>query len=160
MKLSHLRNLEAISAGMPMAKPTPAPEPAAPVTAEPAEAIEFCGNCGTKLDSSWSVCPECGSPVGGEVPYQPTPGQPLPQEFKEKKTYGSLSLAFGLISFCCCCGPIFGPLSILFGIIGLRKDDDRSLSIIGLILGIVGTICGIIFWLVVWPAMTAPPPEE
>ena len=161
IKLSHLRNLEAISADMPMAQPTPATEPAA-VTAkspEPVEAIEFCGNCGTKLESSWRVCPECGSPVGGEVTSQPTPGQPLPQEYKDKKTYGSLSLAFGLISFCCCCSPIFGPLSILFGIIGIRKDDDRSLSIIGLVLGIIGTICGIFFWLVIWPALTAPTPE-
>lgn len=160
-KLAHLRNLEAVSAEMPMVQPAPAPEPAAAVTPGPpemAEAIEFCGNCGTKLESSWSVCPECGSPVGGEVIYQPTIEQPY--EPKKGKTYGSLGLAFGLISLCCCCGPVFGPLSILFGVLGLFKDEDRSLAIIGLVLGIIGTVCGILFWLVVWPALTAPPPEE
>jgi hypothetical protein len=79
--------------------------------------------------------------------YQPTEGQAYPQETKAKKgkTYGSLALAFGLLSLCCFCGFILGPLAIIFSVLGLRKDEDRSLSIIGLVLAIIGTFCGIIF---------------
>jgi len=61
-------------------------------------------------------------------------------------TYGSLALAFGLLSLCCC-GFVFGSLSLHFGGFGLKKDEDRSLSIIGLFLGIIGTFCGILFFL-------------
>lgn len=154
-KLGKLRRIEDVSDQFPMAAPPPEPavtaepEPPKKEEPEPVEDLQFCGNCGTKLNSSWSVCPECGSPVGGEATYQPSPGRPYPQEVsvKPKKTFGSLSLAFGIISFCCCCGFVFGPLAILFGMLGLFKDDDRSLSIIGLIFGIIGAICGFVFLL-------------
>ena len=155
-KLGKLRRVEDVSDEFPMATPPPepavtaAPEPPKKEEPEPVEDLQFCGNCGTKLNSSWSVCPECGSPLGGEATYQPSPGRPYPQEVraKPKKTFGSLSLAFGIISFCCCCGFVFGPLAILFGMLGLFKDDDRSLSIIGLVFGIIGAICGFVFLLI------------
>ncbi|MBY9008994.1 MAG: hypothetical protein KGD74_03910 [Candidatus Lokiarchaeota archaeon] len=152
-KLGKLRRVGDVSGEFPMAAPPPEPVvSAAPETPEkeepePAKDLQFCGNCGTKLDPSWSVCPECGSPVGEEGTYQPPPVQQYPQEVKAKvsKTFGSLALAFGIISLCCCCGFIFGPLAILFGMLGLFKDDDRSLSIVGLVFGIIGSVCGFIF---------------
>ena len=154
-KLGKLRRVEDVSDAFPMAAPSPepavtaAPEPSEKEEPEIEEDLQFCGNCGTKLAPSWSVCPECGTPIGEEGTYQPPTGRAYPQEIvvKEKKTFGSLALAFGIISFCCCCGPVFGPLAILFGIIGIFKDDSRPLSIIGLIFGILGSICGLIFWL-------------
>jgi len=57
-------------------------------------------------------------------------------------TYGTLALVFGLIGCCCC---FLAPLAIIFGAIGIAKDDETTLAIIGLILG----VCGVIF-LIVW----------
>ena len=154
-KLGTLRHIEDVSDEIPTAPAPPVPAVAAPPETpkkrepETARVLQFCGNCGTKLDPSWNVCTECGTPVGGEVAHQPPPGRPHPQEViykKESKTFGSLALAFGIISFCCCCGFIFGPLAILFGILGLFKDDNRTLAIIGLVFGIIGAICGFIFF--------------
>lgn len=57
-------------------------------------------------------------------------------------TFGTLALVFGLIA--CCCGIIFGPLAIIFGAIGMGKDDETTLAIIGLILGLICTICWVL----------------
>lgn len=60
---------------------------------------------------------------------------------KERDTCGFLSLIYGFISLF-----TFGALTILaivFGIIGLRKDEERNMAIIGLILGIISMISSI-----------------
>jgi hypothetical protein len=59
-------------------------------------------------------------------------------------TYGTLALVFGLIGCCCCC---LSPLAIIFGAVGMAKDDETTLAIIGLILGVIGCIC-LVVWIV------------
>jgi hypothetical protein len=72
------------------------------------------------------------------------------------KTFGALALVFGLIALIVGWALIlfvpFGDyityalavLAIVFGIIGIVKDDSKGLGIAGLILGIIALILGFI----------------
>jgi len=57
-------------------------------------------------------------------------------------TNGTLALVFGLIGICCC-GFILGPIAIILGAVGLKKDDEQTLSIVGIILGVIALACWI-----------------
>ena len=59
-----------------------------------------------------------------------------------------LSLIFGIVGFCC--GVIFGPIAILLGAIGMRRDEGRGLAIAGLVLGIVTLVCWILLIIFLW----------
>jgi len=67
-------------------------------------------------------------------------------------TNGIISLIFGIFSLCCgwlvgaflpipFIGYIFPAVAIIFGIIGIIKDDSHGMAIAGLILGIISLIC-------------------
>jgi hypothetical protein len=74
------------------------------------------------------------------------------------KTFGALALVFGLVALLAGWAIIiflpFGDyilyalcgLAIVFGIIGIIKDDSKGMGIAGMILGIIA----IIFWVVLW----------
>ena len=47
---------------------------------------------------------------------------------------GVLGIIFGVL------GIILGPLAIIFALIGMKKDNNRIVCIIGLILGVVGLL--------------------
>jgi len=68
------------------------------------------------------------------------------------KTYGILSLIFAIIGIFFF-GIILGPIAIILGVIGRKKDDSKGLATAGLIIGIIATILaiiglilGILFW--------------
>jgi hypothetical protein len=68
------------------------------------------------------------------------------------KTYGILSLIFAIIGIFFF-GIILGPIAIILGVIGRKKDDSKGLATAGLIIGIIvtilaiiGLILGILFW--------------
>ena len=63
-------------------------------------------------------------------------------------TISVLSLIFGIIGFCC--GFIFGPIAIILGAIGMRREEGRGLAIAGLVLGIVTITCWILAIIFVW----------
>jgi len=75
------------------------------------------------------------------------------------KTFGALALVFGLIALLVGWAIlIFVPfgsyilyalcgLAIIFGIIGIIKDDSKGMGITGMILGIIA----LILWVFLWP---------
>ena len=63
-------------------------------------------------------------------------------------TNGIISLIFGIIGLCCAWlipipyVPFLFPIvAIVFGAIGIKKDDSNGMSIAGLVLGIISVIC-------------------
>ncbi len=73
-----------------------------------------------------------------QAPYQ---APPLPQAQyynytaqpqNESKTYGILSIVFGVCG-CCCCG-LSSIVGVILGIIGVKKNKDDVLSIVGLVI--------------------------
>ena len=84
------------------------------------------------------------------------------------KTFGALALVFGLIAFLlgwaivlfvgaygtyvlyAVCG-----LAILFGIIGIIKDDSKGMAITGLIFGIIGIILWQVLWVIIFIVLFA-----
>lgn len=67
-------------------------------------------------------------------------------------TISVLSLIFGIVGFCC--GFIFGPIAIILGAIGMRREEGRGLAIAGLILGIVTVVCWIFAFTFLWAFIT------
>lgn len=78
---------------------------------------------------------------------------------KMGKTFGALALVFGLVALLSGWAitnfaPDFGTyilyalygLAILFGIIGIIKDDSKGMGIVGMILGIIAIFLWVIFW--------------
>ncbi len=68
------------------------------------------------------------------------------------KTYGILSLIFAIIGIFFF-GIILGPIAIILGVIGRKKDDSKGLATAGLIIGIIVTILaiiGLIFGILLW----------
>jgi hypothetical protein len=59
------------------------------------------------------------------------------------KTYGILSLIFAIIGIFIA-GIILGPIAIILGVIGRKKDDSKGLATAGLIIGIIVTVLAII----------------
>ncbi|MFX0075418.1 MAG: hypothetical protein ACFE96_08250 [Candidatus Hermodarchaeota archaeon] len=73
------------------------------------------------------------------------------------KVFGILSFVFGILGICVGWilwiilkdwgGFLLPSFAIIFGIIGIIKDDSKGLGIAGLILGIIGLIIEIIIFL-------------
>jgi uncharacterized membrane protein len=69
-------------------------------------------------------------------------------------TYGIVALIFGIIGLCCgwalaflyFIGFIISAIAIIFGAIGIKKDDSNGMAITGLILGIISLVCEIILF--------------
>jgi uncharacterized membrane protein len=64
-------------------------------------------------------------------------------------TYGIVFLIFGIIGLCCgwihsLFGLVFPIVAIVCGAIGMSRNDSSGMSIAGLVLGIVSTICTIL----------------
>lgn len=60
------------------------------------------------------------------------------------KGFGIASLILGIIGIFFA-QIILGPLAIIFGIIGRKKDDSKGSATAWLIIGIIGTILAILF---------------
>lgn len=123
----------------------------------------YCPSCGTKVEESWKVCPNCGEQLAfktvssnvyqpGEPrpdyapPPQPSPYGPQPtQAYKPRRgnKWGTYSLICGIIG-CCFAGIILGPIAIILAAKGLKEDDNTTYSIIGLIIGVLDIVGSII----------------
>jgi len=70
---------------------------------------------------------------------------------KMRETFGITALIFGLMSipsgiiaaFVSIIGWLIPPIAIIFGIIGIVKDDSKGMALAGLVLGIVGLTIGL-----------------
>lgn len=68
-----------------------------------------------------------------------------------EQTFGLTALIFGLLSipagiiapFNYAIAWIIPPIAIVFGVIGIKKDDMKGKSLAGLVLGSVGLIIGL-----------------
>ncbi len=63
------------------------------------------------------------------------------------KVFGIIGLVSGIIG-ALVFWYIFGPIAIIFGAIGIAKDDSKGLGIAGLVLGTIDVACMVIFWLI------------
>ncbi|MCK4780231.1 MAG: zinc ribbon domain-containing protein [Candidatus Lokiarchaeota archaeon] len=129
----------------------------------------FCTNCGRELEKSWNICPDCGKSLKETtVPQthptthsqlqsapQTTPPPHRVQPYRDKYTkvvgetkFGTIALACGIIwlIFGFFYGssifglPLFRILAIILGGIGISRDDNKTMAIGGLILGIIGLV--------------------
>jgi len=127
----------------------------------------YCMECGGEIEESWNACPNCGK-VRKEVnPPQPRPvAQPLPQpqpqpyqtrlyqrsySMGREKNYGTAALVCGIIGLFCG-GIIFGIGAIILGVLGLSRDENTGMAVLGLVLGIIDFVCFfmMMFWVVSW----------
>ena len=121
----------------------------------------FCSNCGTKVEETWNACPKCGTALGSGVNLQSTPqyhtatytqAAQKPSSWKKHK-HSALALIFANIGLFGILftgfGIIFGILAIAFGIKGIRRDEDRVMAILGMVVGAIDLILGIIVLVIV-----------
>ena len=114
----------------------------------------FCPNCGTKIEHNWKACPKCGMKIEEESHVIPSEGYlkaPITTPPEILKTYhpesskssgfGIVAIIVGLIGFCSTwCASV---LALILAMIGLSQDDEKTYSVIGLIIGICGICLGV-----------------
>jgi len=67
------------------------------------------------------------------------------------KTYGIVSLILAIVGIFFA-GIILGPIAIILGVMGRKRDDSKGLATAGLIIGIIVTVLAIII-LIWWGAI-------
>lgn len=130
---------------------------------------QFCTNCGREVEESWNVCPDCGKVfketatpqthprTGTQSHLTPqTTSQPQrvqPYQYKYTKAVGDTKFGAGALA----CGiiwlifgffygsslfgfPLFRIVAIILGGIGISRDENKSMAIAGLVLGIIGIV--------------------
>jgi uncharacterized membrane protein YdbT with pleckstrin-like domain len=134
--------------------------------------MNFCPECGTKIVASWNVCPDCGhnlkselvnqQPTQAQSPketysqqnlqYQPRQYQPYGNRSRSNNTNGIVALIFGLLGLFGVIPVVGSIIGIALGAIGKSKDDDPRMAKAGLIIGIIGIVVWIAFylWLFSW----------
>jgi len=127
----------------------------------------FCTNCGRELEESWNICPDCGkslkettvpqthptthSQLQSATQTTPQPHRVQPYQYKYAKVVGEtkfgagalvcgiIGLIFGFFFGASILGiPLFRIIAIILGGIGISRDENKSMGIVGLILGIIG----------------------
>jgi len=134
--------------------------------------MNFCPECGTKIVASWNVCPNCGhnlkselvnqQPIKAQIPqkiypqqkpqYDPSQYQPYGYRPRSNNTNGTVALIFGLLGLFGVIPVVGSIIGIALGAIGKNKDDDPKMAKAGLIIGIIGIVVWIAFylWLFSW----------
>ena len=124
--------------------------------------MNFCPQCGTKVVASWNVCPNCAQnikpervyqqPAQPQIPVQAYPQkkpqqQPLDYRSRNNNNNGIIALIFGLLGLFSVVPIVGSILGIVFGAIGRKKDDGPKMAIAGLILGIIGIVIWVAFYI-------------
>jgi len=117
--------------------------------------MNYCPECGSKVDQESRFCPNCGydlSQAFSNVPLS-TPSPPIqystppvhPQYYKSDNTKGIIALVFGIVGFIIM--PIIGSIvAIILGSLSRSQEEDKTLGTVGIVLGILGLLCWIIFF--------------
>jgi hypothetical protein len=143
--------------------------------------LNYCPNCGTKIDGEWNACPYCGHNIQAEKSTQAIPSsqEPIPSVIQQappqqqtppptvmyaprpSNNMGIAALILGLLGLFIV--PIVGSIvAIILGSIGKKNDDDPTMANWGLILGVIGLLCwGILlvmlFSWISWLFSSTPP---
>ena len=120
--------------------------------------MNYCPECGSRLDTDSRFCPNCGNELSeftsssvmsnNPPPTQYPPSQPQVKYYKPQSSEGNIALIFGILGFCFL--PFIGSIiAIIFGAMARSKDRSNSTGTAGLVLGIIGILCWIIFIVVI-----------
>lgn len=125
--------------------------------------MAFCTQCGTKIVASWNVCPNCGHQLNSKHIYQQqtqvqipiktpsqlqTPYQSNNYRPRNNNTNGLVALIFGLLGLFSVIPIVGSIIGIVLGAVGKTKDDDPRMAKAGLVLGVIGIVVWITFY--VW----------
>ena len=129
--------------------------------------MPYCTECGKEVEESWNACPSCGKVLKEVNIPQPQPvaqpqPQPQPQPYQTRpyprsysvggqNNYGTAALVCGILGIFCG-GILFGIVAIVLGGLGIGRDDNNGMAVIGLILGLIDIVCFFImmFWILTW----------
>jgi hypothetical protein len=125
----------------------------------------YCTNCGSEVEDSWNACPNCGKTLKeAEIPQlqpQQQPQAPVqPQVIQTQpyhrtyssswnNNYGSAALIIGIIGLFCgisYAGLVLGIAAIILGGLGISRDENNALAMIGIVLGILDFVCFLFFY--------------
>ena len=93
---------------------------------------------------------------GGGTPSLPPAAPPVtattsPMVPPTTNSMAVAGLAFGLLGFTGCCGPLFSILGIIFSSVGLSQirrnptqEAGRAMAVTGLVLSIIGIVAGVV----------------
>jgi len=97
--------------------------------------------------------PEFASHFAPRTP--PTISPPVSPSIRKTNSNAMAGLIFGLLAFFCCCKFLFGPLGIIFSLIGLSEInrqpeyyEGRGLAIAGLVLSILSILLAVVLILI------------
>jgi len=97
--------------------------------------------------------PEFASHFAPRTP--PTIGTPVSPSVRKTNSNAMAGLIFGILALFCCCKFLFGPLGIIFSLIGLSQInrqpecyEGRGLAIAGLVLSILSLLLAVVFILI------------
>lgn len=105
--------------------------------------MAFCKNCGTQLDDSYKVWPNCGQPVAAQSVAQPQAAAPATVEEPKGpwKVFAILGLIFGIIglvlSWASFGGLTISVVALVFSILGLKSKAKHGMAVAGLVLSII-----------------------
>ena len=115
------------------------------------QGCNYCDQCGASHLPGAAVCTTCGkslNPIAQNGVVYSTASQEKPAE---SSALSIVSLVAGIIGLVCCCGTAMLPnvVAIVCAAIALaKKNAGKGMAIAGLVLGIVGTLIGLLFWVV------------
>ena len=124
--------------------------------------INYCPNCGSKIEGDLRICPFCGDALQTEQVVSTPQQQPVPSyqstpsynqypsqtpivihPTKKSNALGIVALIFSLLGLVVL--PIVGSIvAIITGSVGRNKDYSPGLATSGLVIGIIG----LIFWVI------------
>ena len=131
---------------------------------------KYCFNCGSEIEADWNVCPGCGAKLKEDEfdqefqtqqlgrpqpqPYQPPTHYPQqPQSYHSQYqgytkrgtgyTYGIISIICSIVGCCCFFGLPLGIAAVILGALGTKRDEQATLSVIGIIIGLISILCSI-----------------
>lgn len=85
----------------------------------------------------------------------PTISPPISGAVRKTNSNAMAGLIFGILAFFCCCKFLFGPLGIIFSLVGLSEInrhpelyEGRGLAIAGLVLSILSLLLAVLLFLI------------
>ncbi len=126
----------------------------------------YCTYCGKEVEESWNACPTCGNSLKEKEitqsqlrprprmtsPPQTIQARPSQRGFTSSgnNNYGIASLisaVFGLLFAAFFLAPVLGIAAVILGILGINRDENNALALIGIVVGILDIAIFLLFYL-------------